>query len=111
MIAKFIQGGDAIDYTPATAVAAGDVIQLTDLVGVAKLDIPAGKLGALSVVGVFDFPKSTGAGQDIALGARLYWDAATNKVLKAQVAGEPVLGKAVAAAGESDLTVRVRLEQ
>ncbi len=46
------------------------------LVGVARSPIAANTPGSLAVVGVFDFPKATGAGSGIAAGAEVYWDAA-----------------------------------
>lgn len=54
MTAIYKQRGDSIDYTPAADVAAGDVVILGDLVGVAKLDIKAGELGALALTGVYE---------------------------------------------------------
>ena len=76
MSVKYIQTGDAVDYTPVADVGAGDVVVQGDLVGVAKLDILTGKLGALALTGLFDFPKATGESTAIAAGARCYWDAA-----------------------------------
>ncbi|MBI1373629.1 MAG: DUF2190 family protein, partial [Phycisphaera sp.] len=105
-----IHDGDAIDYTPATDVVAGDVIVQEDLVGVAKLDIPANTLGTLHVTGVFNFPKATGSGTAIPAGKKVNWDA-TSKVATTIVGTNKPLGKTVAAAGESDETVRVRLTQ
>jgi succinyl-CoA synthetase alpha subunit len=52
------------------------VVVQEDLVGVAKLDIASGALGALAVTGVFDFPKTAGVGSGIAAGAKVYWDVA-----------------------------------
>ena len=106
----FVQEGDAIDYTPAADVAAGDVVVQGDLVGVSKLDIPAGRLGALAVQGVFDFPKATGSGTAITAGTKLYWDA-TNGRATATATGNKLIGKAVADAGADDATVRIRLSQ
>ncbi|GIW55554.1 MAG: hypothetical protein KatS3mg082_1958 [Nitrospiraceae bacterium] len=77
--AVFVHEGASIDYTPAADVAAGDVVVQGDLVGVAKLDIKAGKLGALAVEGVFDFAKATGVGTAIAAGAIVYWDDTANQ--------------------------------
>ncbi len=73
--ARFIQDGNSIDYTPGADVTAGDVIVQGSLIGVAKVDIPANKLGALAVRGVFDVVK---ANEQQALGAALYWDADGN---------------------------------
>ena len=110
--ARFIYDGDAVDFTPTDEVNAGDVVVQGELVGIAKLDMAAGQLGALAVTGVFDVAKATGAGTDIAVGAKLYWNATDNRVETA--VGDPArpyLGKAVRAAATTDATVRVRLEQ
>ena len=111
MGATYIHKGDAIDYTPSADVSAGEVVTFQDLIGVAKLDIPAGTLGSLHVVGVFRFPKPTGAGEDIAMGVKMFWDPANQVVAKAAGSGLVHLGRAVAGAGESDATVLVRLKQ
>jgi predicted RecA/RadA family phage recombinase len=110
--ARFIQDGKSIDYTPSSAVTAGAVVVQGELIGIAKLDMAAGQLGALAVVGIFDVPKATGAGTDIAAGAKLYWNAANSRVEKTDGTGtHKYMGKAVRAAATTDTTVRVRLEQ
>jgi len=111
MSARFVHDGNAVDYTPASDVAAGDVIQQEDLIAVAKRDIPAGTLGALHPTGVFDIPKNTGAGEDIPAGLLLYWDDTNKVAAKPPASGNKILGKAVVAAADTDETVRVRLLQ
>jgi predicted RecA/RadA family phage recombinase len=115
--AQFIHDGCAIDYTPTAAVTAGDVIVQGDLVGVARLDIAAGALGSLAVTGVYDLPKTAGVGEAITAGAKVYWNA-TDSVATTDsddggdpAVAYPYLGKTVAAAGDDDTLVRVRLEQ
>ncbi len=108
--AVFVHEGASIDYTPGANVAAGDVIVQADLVGIAKLDITANKLGALAVQGVFDFAKATGGGSGIAVGTTVYWDD-TNNVATATATGNKLLGKVVKAAADGDATARVRLMQ
>jgi predicted RecA/RadA family phage recombinase len=108
--AQFIHDGNTLDYTPSANVSAGDVVVQGDLVGIAKLDIAAGALGALAVTGVFDVPKASGAGTAIAAGAKVYWNA-TNKQATTTATGNKYLGKSVRAAADADATVRVRLEQ
>lgn len=112
MSVKYIQTGDAVDYTPGANVSAGDVVVQGELVGVAKLDIKTGKLGALAVTGLFDFPKATGAGSAIAVGTRVYWDVA-EQVAKAdsEAGANKEIGKTVKAAADADALVRVRLSQ
>lgn len=120
MSVVFVHDGNSIDYTPAADVTAGDVVVQNDLVGVAKLDIPANTLGALAVTGVFDFPKATGAGTAIAAGVKVYWDEDTQQASEEgdesdsgsdSLVGAAFLGKAVQAAADDDTTVRVRLSQ
>jgi len=108
--ALFIHQGSSIDYTPAVDVVAGDVVVQEELVGVVKLDIPANKLGALAVTGVFDFPKATGGGTAIVIGSNVYWDAVA-KQASTMAGGNKLIGKTVLAAADDDETVRVRMSQ
>jgi len=112
MSATYIHEGNSIDYTPAADVAAGDVVVQGELVGVAKLDILANTLGALAVVGVFDFPKAIGLGKAIAAGADVYWDADLRQATTDDATGaNKGLGRVVADATDNDATVRVRMSQ
>ena len=108
--ATFVHDGKVIDYTPGADVSAGDVVVQQELIGIAKLDIASGILGALAVTGVFDVPKAAGVGEAIGAGAKVYWDVA-DSVAKAddEAGANKYLGKTVAAAGDDDTTVRVRL--
>jgi len=113
MTTVFAHHGDTIDYTPGADVTAGDVVVLNELVGVAKRDIPANTLGALSVAGVFDFPKATGGGTAIDAGLDVYWDAAAGEATTDEGSGSvnKKIGRSVSDAGDSDATVRVRMSQ
>ena len=109
-MATFVHNSNSIDYTPSSAVAAGDVVVQGELIGVARTPIAASALGSLAVVGAFDFAKATGAGTAIAAGANCYWDA-TNKVATTTATGNKLIGKCVKAAADADATVRIRLMQ
>ena len=110
--AVFVHEGAAIDYVPGADVDAGDVIVQGDLVGVAKLDIKSGVLGALAVTGVFDFPKATGGSTAIVAGASVYWDVAEAVAKTDDESGaNQLIGKTVKAAVDADATVRVRMSQ
>jgi len=86
------------------------VVVQGDLIGIAKLDIASGTLGALAVTGVLDLPKASGVGEAIAAGANVYWDVADAEAKEdAEAGANKYLGKTVAAAGDDDTTVRVRL--
>ena len=113
MKSVYVQKGDDIDYTPSADVGAGDVVVIgANLLGIAKLDIKSGELGALSLKGVFDMPKTVGTGTAIANGVAVYWDATNKVVVATDNSGANIaLGKTVAAAADADTTVRVRLKQ
>ena len=70
--AAYVQPGKDIDYTPTSAVPAGAIVIQGGLVGVAKTDIPANTLGALSIEGLFDVKKATTVA--ITAGAKVYWN-------------------------------------
>jgi len=108
--ATFVREGNTIDYTPAATVATGAVVVQGELVGVAKVEIPAGRPGALAVAGVFDFPKATSFGSAIGVGLEVYWDAGLS-LATTSAAGNKRIGKTIKAAADSDPTVRVRLSQ
>lgn len=108
--ATFVQEGFSIDYTPGGAVNAGDVVVQNNLVGVAKLDIAAGALGALAIEGVFDFAKAAGGGVTFAVGASVYWHDTNNLAVATDGGGaNKKLGTAVKAAADGDSTVRAKL--
>lgn len=102
--------GEYVDYTPGSAVTAGDVVVQADLVGVADEDIAANRKGALRVRGVVDFPKATDSSSAIAAGTLLYWNAGTEVVSTSSGDGK-LIGKAAQAATAADTTVRVLMDQ
>jgi len=112
MTATFKHTGDAIDYTPPGEVAAGTVVVQGDLVGVTKLPIKAGDLGSLHVAGVFDFPKTTGAGTAIPVGSSLYWDEAEQVAkVDSESGANKLIGKSIAEATDDATVVRARMNQ
>jgi len=112
MGATLVHAGRTVDYTPGTAKTAGDVVVQGNLVGVCNVDIAANALGALSVEGVFNFPKAAGGSTAIAVGVPVYWDVAEG-VAKAddESGANKLIGKTVLAAVDADTTVRVKLDQ
>ncbi len=101
----YVQDGDLIDYTPGSAVAAGDVVQVGKLVTVAPRPIAANALGAVAVEGVFFLPKPTGSGTDYAQGSKVYW---YNSQAVTGVTGVQA-GYVVAAPATTDTSVKVLL--
>lgn len=113
MSAKFVQNGDTIDYTPVAAVAAGALVDLGFAVGVAKLPIAAGALGALALVGVYDLD-ITAPGETKAVGTALYVDGTGALTWSSSGGGSGAapytrVGHVVAAVAATDTVARVRL--
>lgn len=110
MDARYVQRGDAIDHTPIADVSAGDIVVLSNkLIGVAKLDIKAGELGALALTGVYEVAKATGFA--VAPGMEVGWNTADRQAVSASASGAVKIGHAVTLAGASDQLVYVRLCQ
>jgi predicted RecA/RadA family phage recombinase len=104
-MADYYQDGDLINYTPGSAVAAGAVVVLADLITVAPRPIAANALGAVAVEGVFKLPKASGA---ISQGAIVYWNSTDGNVTTTS-SGNKRAGKAAEAAASGDATVPVLL--
>ena len=90
MTARYIQKGESIDFRPETDVKTGTIFPFKGFVGITRLDIRAGELGALAVSGVFESPK---ADEAIDVGDAVYWDAANEVATK--TATDIYLGTAV----------------
>jgi predicted RecA/RadA family phage recombinase len=105
MEARFIHEGSVIDYIPTADMPAGTVVVLGDRVGISMVDIAANVLGALQVVGVFDFNKDNTV---IPLYGKVYWDV-TAKKATLTASGNTLLGIALHSTVATDNIVRVRL--
>lgn len=86
--AIFVQEGSFIDYTPGTAVAAGDVVQIGSIPLVSTRAIAANALGSLATEGLFKVPKTS---DTFAMGDAVYWNST----------GDPVGGTAGTGAADS----------
>ena len=80
----YVQRGDILDYVPETDTPAGTPVKIGDIVGITKLDIKAGTLGAIALTGVYEAPKAEG--EEIAAGAPVAYDPATGIVSAAKAA-------------------------
>lgn len=105
-MASYVQDGKLLDHTPAAAVAAGEVVVLGALVGVAPRPIAANALGSVAVDGVFSMPCATGATG--AQGSAINWYA-TSGVAHASTG--VAAGKLAKARAADDTTVHVILNK
>ena len=107
-LVTYVSEGVSVDYTPGSAVSAGDVVVQGELVGVAALDIAADALGALCIEGLFLWPKDVGSGDAITAGQRLYWDA-TNEIVTGTAGSNKGRIFAIEAAAAAIATVKAVL--
>lgn len=103
--ATILSRGDVIDYTPVSAVAAGDVVTQGVMVAVAPVAIAANTLGSLQVRGLATFPRNA-ISPDITAGCKLYWNATSGQATT-NATGTVALGYAVAANAASANTIAV----
>jgi predicted RecA/RadA family phage recombinase len=106
--ADFVHGDPLmIDHTPGSAVAAGEVVVVDDLVYICHRAIAANALGALAAGGgVYDGIKDNTSGPDIAAGDRVYFIPGSNLFTNDGTGGNKFAGYAIAAAGASVTPVR-----
>jgi len=111
----FRQDGDIVDYTPAAAVYAGDIILLGSMVAVAKRDIAANVKGSLALDDtVTRSPKDASV---FSAGDPVYWNPTGNPTggtagtgcMTSTEAGNYFAGTAMAAQLTGDATVDVKL--
>lgn len=105
-MASYVQDGDLLDYTPGSAVAAGEVVVIGSLVAVAPRPIAANALGALAIDGVWSMPCASGATG--AQGSAISWYA-TSGVAHASTG--VAAGKLAKARLADDTTVHVILNK
>lgn len=106
---SYIQRGETIDYTnPGTVpIAYGDVVVLTNRIGVAGEDISIGTTGSVHVVGVFELPAINNAA--FAVGEQLYWDPASGVLTNVAQNNVPA-GWATEPKAPADTTARVKID-
>lgn len=111
--AKRIQSeGDYVDYTPGSAVTAGDVVNIGTVPMIATDDIAASALGSLACEGVFDVPKTS---DSFTAGDAVYWNSSGTPVTGTASSGAcdsatgNLMGWAVADAASGDSYCRVKM--
>jgi predicted RecA/RadA family phage recombinase len=107
---KKIAEGLRVDYIPTSApLAAGAVVVVQKMVGIATEPIAQNALGVLDVEGVFNFPKAAGTGTGIDLGKTVYWHGSSTNQANETATGGTKLGYVIKAASDTDTTVLVKL--
>ncbi|WP_240542452.1 DUF2190 family protein [Paracoccus marcusii] len=106
MATNYIQPGRTITIPAPATVASGGVVIAGEIRGIAQGDAIAASPVDVTTEGVWELPKV--AANAFALGAAVYWNAATG-LATSTASGNTKLGVAVADAAASAGTVHVRL--
>lgn len=72
-ISQYLRVGESVEYTPAAAVYAGNIINLGAVCGFAPRDIAASALGTIGITGVLRVPYIGGIVCNV--GDNVWWDA------------------------------------
>lgn len=109
MSTKEIQPGKIMTYSNGgSAISSGDVVVLTNQIGVAEVDIAASTgTGSVSLEGVYQLAKVTGTA--FTQGDLLFWDG-SNHYLTKTATGNTWAGQCFESAASGDSTCLVRLE-
>jgi len=75
MNATFVQRGEAVDFVPTRNVEAGEILRFGSLLGIVKIPVKNGELGALHLSGIYDVVK---AAEAISAGSRVFWSETAN---------------------------------
>lgn len=109
-MANYIQEGRVINYRNdgADDIKYGDPVVLTEIIGVATIEIPVGSLGTVELGGVYEIEAETTAA--FAVGQEIYWDD-ENKCLTATKADTGAIraGRITEAKAQSSAAACVKL--
>lgn len=79
-----VNDGDIIQWTNGTgsAVSAGEVVEMSTIIGVAETDIANGATGSVAITGVYSLAKTTDATAGLfdTVGAKVSWDTSNNRL-------------------------------
>lgn len=101
--------GESMTYTAgATAIAAGDIVIVSAMHGVATAPIEASGTGTLWLEGTFDVAKTSAVG--VPLGGKVFWNDTANTASRTS-SGNRLIGRALSAALSTDTLVSVRISQ
>lgn len=110
---NFVQVGEVIPVTaPVGGVVAGRPVLIGSLGVVPCVTADAATVVSALVTGVVEYARATGGGTAWTEGLKIYWDESAKKFTKSVISdpGDFLAGVAVAAAGDSAATGKVRLD-
>jgi len=104
--ALYVNAGETVDYTASGAKSEGNVVSLTNRIGICAADIANGDTGAVYVAGTWTLPANNNL--VISQGDLVYWDVADDEINKSS-SGNILAGWAAEAKAQTGTTVKVKL--
>lgn len=104
----FLEGGDTVTVPAPANVNSGQLVVVGNLRGVAHSSALSAANVAILTRGVVTLPKVNAVSTSFAAGANVHWDA-TNSVTTVSATSNAKVGVAMAAASNTDVTVKVFL--
>lgn len=106
MSRNFVYDGEHFNYTAGATITNGDLVVMTDMVGLALSGATSGQTIAVRTEGVAELTKVTG--DTITQGQIVYWDNSAKKITTT-ASGNTRAGNAYAAAGNGVTKVMVKI--
>lgn len=100
MATNLYSPGRTAQHTASGAIASGDVVPITDRIGIAVADIADAEVGTVALEGAWTIAKTTGTAWTV--GQRLWWNTSTSKAITTPTA--IFAGYAGVAAASGDTT-------
>ena len=106
---NFLQNGDNYKFKAEAEAKGGDLFVRGSLAGVLAIDVAVGDAAVVCLHGIYELPKSTGAGSALAAGTRVYATKDTPRVVTADATKGVPLGHVMEDAPDRASSVTVRL--
>lgn len=109
-MAKFVQPGRTINYKNegSEIIKWGDVVILTEIIGIATTDIAVGAMGTVELSGVYEVEAETSAA--FTVGQLIFWDKDNKRLTATKAESNAVIaGRAIEAKGSSSATALIKL--
>lgn len=108
MATNYIQDGKCPQVAAPYPVNSGQFVIINSIFGVAQANAASAANVAMVIGGVWDLPKANAVSTSVAIGNPVYWDA-TNSRCTISATSNTKIGMCMAAAANTDVLVRVRL--
>ena len=103
------KSGEILNHTPTSTIAAGNLVVMGALVGIAPFEIQAGKTGVFYTHGVFENVPKHGTANALTSGQVVYVNPSNGKIYNASASGYIPCGYALEPAAATATTCKIYL--